>query len=79
MQLAGPDIMVSEFQVDVIVVTENLFTERTLQRAAERLLIAWPFLSFRTNLTVRVQTTDRKVPFFILTPISAYCTLEACR
>ena len=74
MQLAGPDIMVSKFQVDVIVVTENVFTERTLQRAATRLLIAWPLLSFRTNLTV---STDHKIPGKFLTAISAYCALEA--
>lgn len=74
MQLAGPDIMVSKFQVDVIVVTENVFTERTLQRAAARLLIAWPFLYFRTNLTVSI---DHKVPSNMLTAILAYCTVEA--
>ena len=74
MQLAGPDIMVSKFQVDIIVVTENVFTERTLQRAATRLLIAWPLLSFRTNLTV---STDQKIPSKLLTAISAYCALEA--
>lgn len=76
MQLAGPDIMVSKFQVDVIVVTENVFTERMLQRAAARLLIAWPFLSFRTNLTV---STYQKLASNMLTAVPAYCTLEACR
>lgn len=74
MQLAGPDIMVSKFQVDVIVVTENVFTERTLQRAAARLLIAWPLLSFRTNLTVSI---DHEIPSHMLTALSAYRGLEA--
>lgn len=56
MQFAGPDLMVSKFQVDIIVVTENVFSERSLQRAATRLLIAWPFLSFRTNIAVYIGT-----------------------
>lgn len=76
MKLAGPDITVSKFQVDVIIVTENVFTERTLQHAAARLLIAWPFLSFRTNITV---STCYGVPSPTLIAISAYCTLGACR
>lgn len=52
MQFAGPDLMVSKFLVDLIAVTENVFAEATLQRAATQLLNAWPFLSFRTNAAV---------------------------
>jgi hypothetical protein len=63
MQFSGPDLTVSKFKVDVIVVTENVFTEFTLQRAATQLLIEWPFLSFRTNLPVstpRCNSSDRR-------------------
>jgi hypothetical protein len=76
MQFAGPDIMVSKFQVDVIVVTANIFTEKTLQRAATRLLIAWPFLSFRTNPSV---SSDVDYYCNVLTDDLAYCRFEACR
>lgn len=55
MQLAGPDLMVSKFQADVIAVTKNVFPEATLQRAATQLLQAWPFLSFQTNAIVGTQ------------------------
>lgn len=55
MQFAGPDLMVSKFQVDSIAVTKNVFPEATLQRAATRLLQAWPFLSFQTNAVVSTQ------------------------
>jgi hypothetical protein len=54
MQFTGPDLMVSKFQVNIVIVTENVFTEETLQHAATQLLTAWPLLSFRTNLTVSV-------------------------
>jgi hypothetical protein len=55
MQFAGPDLMVSKFQVDLIAVTENVFAEATLQSAATQLLNAWPFLSFHTNAAVSVE------------------------
>jgi hypothetical protein len=52
MKFSGPDLMSSEFQVDIIAVSANVFNEETLERAATRFLHAWPMLSFRTNLTV---------------------------
>ena len=52
MKFSGPDLMVTKFQTDMIVVTKNLLTAETLERAATRLLHAWPMLSFRTSVTV---------------------------
>jgi hypothetical protein len=52
MKFSGPDLIAKGFQVDIIAVSENAFTGETLERAATRLLHAWPMLSFRTNLTV---------------------------
>lgn len=44
--------MVATLQADMIVVSKNVFTADALERAATRLLHAWPMLSFRTNFTV---------------------------
>jgi hypothetical protein len=52
MKFSGPDLMVTKFQTDMIVVTKNLLTVETLERAATRLLHAWPMLPFRTSATV---------------------------
>lgn len=52
MKFAGPDLMISKFQTDIIVVDGHIFTEEALHEAATRLLAAWPFLSYRTTLTV---------------------------
>lgn len=52
MKFAGPDLMISKFQTDIIVVFEHIFTEEALHEAATRLLAAWPLLSYRTTLTV---------------------------
>lgn len=42
MKFTGPDLMVSKFQVDVIVVSQNVLHLGVLERAADRLLSAWP-------------------------------------
>jgi hypothetical protein len=80
MQFAGPDLMVSKFQVNIIVVTENVFTEETLQRAATQLLIAWPLLSFRTNLTVSVIAKNPKIRSYEADRYHpAHCSFSTCR
>lgn len=40
MKFAGPDLMISKFQTDIIVVSEYIFTEEALHEAATRLLAA---------------------------------------
>jgi hypothetical protein len=77
MQFAGPDLMVSKFQANIIAVTENVFTEETLQRAATQLLIAWPLLSFRTNLTVSVIAKIQSYEADRYRP--AHCSFSTCR
>lgn len=52
MRFAGPDLMVSKFQTEVIIVSTNDYSVVELECAATHLLSAWPTLSFRTNLTV---------------------------
>ena len=56
MKFSGPDLMASQFQVDIIAVSKNVFTEDVLRCAATRLLDSWPMLSFRTNFVVSVGT-----------------------
>jgi hypothetical protein len=52
MKFSGADLMVATLQADMVVVSRNVFTADALERAAIRLLRAWPMLSFRTNVTV---------------------------
>lgn len=53
MKFSGPDLIVKSFEVDAVIVSKNVFTKEVLEQAAERLLTAWPSLSFRMKLTVR--------------------------
>jgi hypothetical protein len=54
MKFSGPDLVPGKFEVNATIVSENVFSREVLEKAASRLLVAWPMLSFRVNLLVRV-------------------------
>ena len=64
MKFSGPDLLASKFQIDVVTMSHEVFTEEVLKRAAARLLCAWPTLAFRTNFRVSIPKRSR---FAILT------------
>lgn len=59
MKFSGPDLIVKSFEVDAVIVSKNVFSQEVLEQAAERLLAAWPSLSFRMKITVRFQKCIR--------------------
>jgi len=54
MKFSGPDLVPGKFEVNATIVSKNVFSKEVLVKAAEKLLVAWPMLSFRVNLLVRV-------------------------
>lgn len=52
MKFSGPDLIVSKFEVNALIVSRNVFSQEVLETAATRLLEAWPMLSFRMNALV---------------------------
>jgi hypothetical protein len=52
MKFSGPDLLVSNFELNILVVSKNVFSESALEQAASRLLASWPMLSFRTSIMV---------------------------
>ena len=52
MKFSGPDLIVSKFEVNALIVSRNVFSQEVLETAANRLLEARPMLSFRMNALV---------------------------
>ena len=73
MKFSGPDLLASKFQIDVVTMSQEVFTEDVLQRAAARLLCAWPTLAFRTNFRVSM---PKNSGFVILTWLTE-CTADS--
>lgn len=59
MNFTGPDLMVSNFELNILIVSKNVFSKTSLEQAASRLLASWPMLSFRTSVMVS-QTEQTK-------------------
>jgi hypothetical protein len=58
-ELSGMDLVCSNIEASVIVVSETLFTKETLECAAARLLVSWPSLAFRMSTKVGEQNPNR--------------------
>jgi hypothetical protein len=52
MKFSGPDLLVSNFELNILILSKNVFSEIVLEQAASRLLASWPMLSFRTSFMV---------------------------
>jgi hypothetical protein len=56
MKFSGPDLVPGKFEVNATLVSKNVFSKEVLEKAASRVLVAWPMLSFRVNLLVWLPT-----------------------